>query len=126
MKRTDLTFRELPIEYKKALLEYNYMRFETLEEVEAFYTNRILFTMEIIHIEEAKKRCMEFPFDAGDFKSFNEYHEWYSAGGDVPDHGDSMYPVIEGGVDEWLDDGWHSFHSYVKKRVKEIPVLIFQ
>jgi len=98
------------------------MSFETLKEVEEFYKNHY-FVFEIISIEEAKKRCMQFPFDAGDFSTFEAYHQWYIEGEDVPDHGNSVYPVIQGGDNEWLDDGWHRFHSYVKKGFQRIPVL---
>lgn len=125
MKQTDLKYEDLSFENKMALLEYSYMSCGNLNEVEQFYKNRH-FTYEIISVNEAKKRCMEYPFDAGDFNSFEEYHQWYIGGGCIPNHGDSMYPVIEGGDDEWLDDGWHRFHSYVKHHKKEIPILSIQ
>lgn len=122
MLQENITYFQLSNECKKALLEYCYMSFETLEEVEEFYKNR-LFDFEMLTLEEAKRRCMQFPFDAGDFPTFEEYHQWYIDGGDIPDHGDSVYPSIEGGHNEWLDDGWHRFHSYVKKGFQFIPVL---
>lgn len=124
MKAKILSYHQLTDECQNALLAYCYMSYETVEEVEAFYKDE-LFTFEMIDIEEAKRRCMQFPFDAGDFYSFEEYHQWYIEGGDIPDHGDSIYPVIEGGHNEWLDDGWHRFHSYVKKGFQKIPVLSF-
>lgn len=80
------------------------------------------YRVEMVRMDEAKRRCMSFPFDAGEFDSFEEYHEWY-IGCHVEDHGDSVFPVIEWNQDEWLYDGWHRFHSYVRRGFNEIPVL---
>lgn len=118
-----LTFAELPIESKKALLEYCYMHCLTMADVENFYKDN-LFSLEIISIEEAKRRCITQSEDWYAEESFEEYHKAYVGNGkDIPNHGDSVYPVIEGGFGEWLDDGWHRFHSYVKYGHKEVPVL---
>ncbi|MES5838038.1 hypothetical protein [Bacillus cereus group sp. MG11] len=120
-----LSFNELSSACKMALLEYCYMSCETMEDVRLMYKNNS-FTFEIISIEESKKRCMQFPFDAGDFLTFEEYHEWYIKGGDIPYYGESMYPVIQGGDGEWLDDGWHRFHSYILYKKGFIPVLTIE
>ena len=118
-----MTFNELPIECKKALLAYCYMRFQTIEEVAEFYKER-LFKLETISMEEAKKRCIEQSEDWYEDETFEAYHQVYVGDGStIPNHGDSIFPVIEGGFGEWLDDGWHRFHSYVKNGHSTIPVL---
>lgn len=122
MKQEHLAFAELPLEAKKALLALRYMDCESMQEVEDLYQG-FVFELEWIPVEEAKKRCMEQSEDLWGCKTFDDYHQAYLDGGDIPNHGDSMYPVIEGGMDEWLDDGWHRFHSYVLYGKKEIPVL---
>ena len=119
MKRVGLTFNELSYEYKQALVEYMYM---DLEEVRVYFEKH-RFTEEWISIEEAINRCMTLSADLEVYESFADYHESYFSVGDVPNHGDSMYPVIEGGDWEWLLDGWHRFHSYVRYGKTEIPVL---
>ena len=54
--------------------------------------------------------------------SFENYHKWY--GDEETDHGDSVLPIIIDFDDEELIiDGWHRFHSYVRKGLTKIPVL---
>jgi hypothetical protein len=57
-----------------------------------------------------------------EYNTFDEYHKWY--GDEQTDHGDSVLPIIIDYDDEELIvDGWHRFHSYVRKGLTEIPVL---
>lgn len=125
MRTEKLLFTELPIECKYALLEYTYMMFETLEEVEEYY-KEFTFNLEFIDIEKAKVRCMDKSEDLWGCKTFEEYHQMYVEGADIPNHGKSIYPVIESNdSDDWLLDGWHRFHSYVMYGHKTVPVLSF-
>ena len=101
-----------------------------------FYKN-FKFKKEFISSEEAIKRCIENTREAREkFNSFWEYHLWYLGQteesyykelGDIENHKDSVFPVIESNdveFDGWLLDGWHRFHSYVKYYPeREIPVL---
>jgi len=128
MKLFNLSFSELPLSSKKALMEYHYMKeYKSFEDLEKDYDG-VRFTLEHITIEEAKSRWKTHQADwQCEYKDFDEYHKMYVGdGSDIPNHGDSMYPVIEGGEGEWLDDGWHRFHSYVKHKKNIIPVLGFQ
>ena len=63
------------------------------------------------------------------FKDFGEYHNDYQSKYRV-DHGSSVLPVIlypNGGfMNEPIEDGWHRFHSYVAKGLRDIPVLMFK
>ena len=116
-------FSELPKESQLALFEYCAHFAENMENVEDFYKNT-LFSLEEITPEEAGRRCME-GYTYG-YKTFEEYHQAYTLI-PVPDHGDSVYPVIDGGMEEWLDDGWHRFHSYIKYYPERmIPVLTIE
>jgi hypothetical protein len=66
------------------------------------------------------------PVSDHDFVSFSDYNCWYLNQGNVIDHGKSVWPVILNDFpDEFLQDGWHRFHSYVAKKLKSIPVLYF-
>ena len=57
-----------------------------------------------------------------DWDSFENYHKWY--GDENTDHGDSVLPIIIDFDDEELIvDGWHRFHSYVRKGLDQIPVV---
>lgn len=124
----NLTFSELSMECKNALLAFCCEQYETLEEVEAFYRNR-LFSIEIITVEEAKRRCMEnsegLDYYKGDFEA--HHREYVGDGSDIPYHGDSVYPLISScDPYEWIIDGWHRFHSYVKYGIQDIPILTIQ
>ena len=57
-----------------------------------------------------------------EWDSFENYHKWY--GDEQTDHGDSVLPIIIDFDDEELIiDGWHRFHSYVRKGLNKVPVL---
>jgi hypothetical protein len=61
------------------------------------------------------------------FGDWDAYHLWYLSEGGVPDHGESRWPCIETqppalGAD-YLDDGWHRLHSYIRAGDQTIPVL---
>jgi len=59
-----------------------------------------------------------------EWDSFENYHKWY--GDEQTDHGDSVLPIIIDFDDEELIiDGWHRFHSYVRKGLNKVPVLGF-
>ena len=117
---TEVEFCKLPKEYQSAMVEY------CLEGVPCYemdiHLSQFRFSYGTVDIEDAKKRILEGT--CIDFKTFDEYHDWYSSYGHVPDHGDSIWPCILSCVDyELFEDGWHRFHSYVKKGLTNIPVL---
>ena len=56
------------------------------------------------------------------WNNFEDYHKWY--GDEETDHGDSVLPIIiDFNDEELIIDGWHRFHSYVRKGLTKIPVL---
>jgi hypothetical protein len=117
-------FSKLPRDYKKSLMIFreegignNDKKIDELldqltpgEKRKVFYYGEV--PIELIK-EEVRKRL--------GYKTFDEYHKWY---GDDTDHGDSVLPIIiDFGDEELIIDGWHRFHSYVKKGLDKIPVL---
>ena len=71
-----------------------------------------------IDTEELKAKIMRS--QCSSFESFDDYHEWY---GDDTDHGDSVFPIVLSDCDECIEDGWHRFHSYIRKGLKVIPYV---
>lgn len=119
----DLSFSELNGDCQLALMDY--AQLSTVYEAELYFSLK-KFRYEIIDIDEAKRRCMSLSEDLWGCTDFDEYHQLYLRGGDIPNHGDSRWPCIAPGYGEWLDDGWHRFHSYVRNGDKYIPLLTFQ
>ncbi|WP_145950116.1 hypothetical protein [Paenibacillus sp. Y412MC10] len=66
---------------------------------------------------------MQLSDDLWGCNHFDDYHQLYVAGGDIPDHRKSRWPCIAPGIDEWLEDGWHRFHAYVIAGDSFIPLL---
>lgn len=80
------------------------------------------FRIGIIGIEDIKEKIMSVVEFDTKFDNFEEYHKWYRKN-DETDHGDSVFPIIVSNCDEFIEDGWHRFHSYVHKGMKEIPFV---
>jgi hypothetical protein len=60
----------------------------------------------------------DFPGD------FDAYHKWFMDHCGTEDHGESVWPVIlDSTGDALLQDGWHRFHSYVERKLEQIPCL---
>lgn len=118
-----LTFAFLSNECQLALMEY--LQCETIAETNDRLKDRT-FCFELVPVDEAKQRCMQLSEDLWGCTSFGDYHELYVACGDIPDHGESKWPCIAPGVNEWLDDGWHRFHSYIAAGDPFIPLLTFK
>jgi hypothetical protein len=60
----------------------------------------------------------DFPGD------FDSYHKWFLVHCGTEDHGVSVWPVIlDSTGDALLQDGWHRFHSYVERKLEQIPCL---
>lgn len=85
---------------------------------------------ELVPLADVLAQAMASGDHAVDFNGdWEAYHAWYLSGGDVPDHGTSRWPVIENSErgrainGEYLDDGWHRLHSYVRAGDTHIPVL---
>lgn len=109
------SFEDLDDESKKAAKTY-------LDEV-GWDANDYEWQLELVPVEEMKQRVVD---SLHEWEDFDEYHSWYVSSEDVPSYG-TMWPVLtwpQGMAgDEYLMDGWHRFHSYVKDGETVIPVL---
>ena len=126
MSSIKISFNQLPNRAKKAVHEFYHMEgYESLGELKDACEG-IFFSLEYIGMEEAKRRCMELSEEYKEvYNSFEDYHKEYVGEGlHIPNHGSSVYPVIEShDCYDWLDDGWHRFHSYVMHGHTVLPVL---
>lgn len=74
-----------------------------------------------------QKAVMDDAEISGSFSSWDEYHAWYLAAGDVPSHPcTERWPVILSSDDsETITDGWHRFHGYMRDGAPGIPAMFF-
>jgi len=137
------SFEELPFEYKKSLIIYMYegpvVDWSLDLDRDVIVKNDDLINI-LINDYESTGRLRHKSFGYGvvpmdvltdeikdrmGYDSFEEYHDEYSSGF-VPDHGDSILPIIlDFDNDELIEDGWHRFHSYYKKGLKRVSVVVF-
>lgn len=135
-------FKDLPFEYKKALIIYFYEGYvadwSINIDIKDILKDDKLVNILIDDYIKAGKRNKYKCFGYGEvpinvltkeisnrlgYDTFQEYHEWYN---DYTDHGDSIIPIILNlENDELIEDGWHRFHSYYRKGFKKIPVVVF-
>lgn len=114
-------YKNLPEEAQKAILTFLE---DNVDEVDPDKK----FGYKVIDINEISDAIMnlegsEIPED---FDTFEDYHAWYVKGGDMPDHTNFKYPVILGDFEnEIIRDGWHRFHDYYRKGVKELHLVWF-
>jgi|TARA_R110000803_G_C11751731_1_gene292573 hypothetical protein len=146
------TFNNLPYDYKRGLMTYmvsgepveweedvpadpslvNWFNEDEVNYIINQYANvygnkKFLYGIMDVNdiIEGIRDDYEEFGFD-----NFNEYHKWYREE-NKEDYGDSVFPIIissDEGIDdrfEFIEDGWHRFHSYVDKGITNIPVVKF-
>ena len=121
-------FDELPETAQQALRHWSHE--QSAEEQESWQREQgFAYEIETVPMAEMKARVFDTNADMpDDFGDFDSYHAWFTNGGDTPDHGDSRWPVIEAepSLDpqsEYLDDGWHRFHSYVNAGDETVDVL---
>ena len=143
-------FNNLPYEYKRGLMTYmvsgepvewkedvpadpslvNWFNEDEVNDIIEQYAEvhgNEKFLYGIMDINDIIKGVMD---TIDDWDDFNKYHKWYIKQGKT-DHGDSIFPIIlssdkeiEKGY-EFIEDGWHRFHSYVDKGITNIPVIKF-
>lgn len=77
-------------------------------------------------------KCHALYNGEADFKTFQEYHEWYVGEclwSNSDEHYNQTWPSILGSAInedyEVLQDGWHRFHSYVKQGKKVMPIIYY-
>lgn len=144
MRSQILKFKEMPFDYQRAIVIYGgedgIVNWTDIGQIDWFNTEQVQiwiddyikvyadreFRLGTIRIEEVIDRIMpRVSVDTG-FETFEEYHEWAYDG---TDHGDSVFPIVISKtlyfdkMEEFIEDGWHRFHSYVHKGIKEIPFV---
>ncbi len=137
-----VSFDELPFEYKKSLIIYFYegdiVEWSINNSIDDISKNDNLVNILIDdYMSVGRNKNNSFAYGLipiqiltkevakrMGFKIFQEYHEWYNDNN--TDHGDSILPILISFDDEELIvDGWHRFHSYYRKNIKQIPVVAF-
>lgn len=80
-----------------------------------------------IPIEQIKNFVLQFDKDiAEDWKDFDSYHKWYISYGNIPEHKGKQWPIILSGFGyEFIQDGWHRLHCYMRQGKKTVPILLF-
>ena len=142
-----LTLTELPEEALRAVIIYSFGGVEQWADlcpqdiVDALETlkerfGKKRFGLAEIPMADAKKYLIGFmPKEeiGRDWSTFDEYHQWYiTAGGGglgfdkrLVKHLKQWPVILSGYDDEFIQDGWHRFHSYVMQNRKTIPVLLY-
>ena len=146
------TFNNLPYEYKRGLMTYMVSGepVEWEEDVPAdpslvnwFNEDEVNYIIDQYANVYGNKKFLYGIMDVNDiiegirddyesegYNDFNKYHKWYRKT-NKEDHGDSVFPIILSSDksirngSEFIEDGWHRFHSYVSKGIKNIPVIKF-
>ena len=124
----DITpFYKLPYPYQKSLMIMRSEGTTTDVEIKDLIDNELqtslngkrkMFYYGVVPIKLIEDEVTE----RLEWDSFENYHKWY--GDEQTDHGDSVLPIIIDFDDEELIiDGWHRFHSYVRKGLNKVPVL---
>lgn len=113
-----MKFMDLPEYAKKAVEVYFIEEFEM-----DIYGNTVFGYVEIPRIELEKhiENGVDFRYN-----NFEEYHQWYMGGGDIPEHTEVWAVILDSDIrtDEVLLDGWHRFHCYVEQGIETIPAIL--
>jgi len=78
-----------------------------------------------VPVETVIKALMLFSEVSEEFGSFEKYHAWYLTNSHVPNHSpNNRWPCIASDDKyEFILDGWHRMHSYIRNGHKTIPIL---
>lgn len=136
-----VSFNELPFTYQKSLILYmlegDVVDWSIDDPIEIIAKNDDLVKIAINdYVKVGRNKNKSFAYGVVPtevltkeiakrlgYDTFDEYHKRYI---DDTDHKDSILPIIiDFENDELIEDGWHRFHSYYKKGIKEIPVVAF-
>ena len=146
------TFNNLPYDYKRGLMTYMVSGepVEWEEDVPAdpslvnwFNEDEVNYIIDQYANVYGNKKFLYGIMDVNDiiegirdayesegYNDFNKYHKWYRKT-NKEDYGDSVFPIILSSDksirngSEFIEDGWHRFHSYVDKGITNIPVVKF-
>ena len=146
------TFNNLPYDYKRGLMTYmvsgesveweedvpadpslvNWFNEDEVNYIIDQYANvygNKKFLYGIMDINDIIEGIRD-TYESEGYNDFNKYHKWYRKT-NKEDYGDSVFPIILSSDksirngSEFIEDGWHRFHSYVDKGITNIPVVKF-
>ena len=123
--RPTVTFDELRPETQRALLRYMQEGVDDGAEFDPHVRVRDFVYIERDEPVEEVKRQILAHSDLADHHGddFDDYHRWYLANRDVPLH-TQRWPALRSDLsDEYFEDGWHRFHSYLAQGAATIPTV---
>jgi len=139
------TFSELPTPFQMAIIWYMAVEGDAWDKVDLPNINEDNFKnrfndflpdfvknygdkklgVAYLNSDKICNSVMHDPEIAEEFSSWSEYHSWYTSGS-TPNHPDNdLWPVILSDDSETIHDGWHRFHSYIRKNIATIPAVFF-
>lgn len=79
----------------------------------------------LVPVTEVIRAVMSFTEFSEKFQSFDEYHAWYLNLTTVPEYScKNRWPCIASDdKNEFIFDGWHRMHSYIRSGHETIPIL---
>ena len=119
----DERFQSLLINIEGQVKEHEWIDLITLAE---HYWTDHLYELITLNINDAIKMVWDNSSELQeDYSNFNEYHQDYINGGDIPNHTNNDWPILfsPDGFEAILD-GWHRFHSYIKNQHNKIHFII--
>jgi hypothetical protein len=86
-----------------------------------------LFGVALLPSAVMQAAIMESKELSEDFPNWEAYHAWYVNAGDIPNHGrkDRWPVVLSDFEDEFMQDGWHRLHCYLKRGDDTIPAVFY-
>lgn len=144
MRTRILKFRNLPFTFKRSIIIYNEEN-DTIDWTEFHDTINWVEDIDKVNIwiQDYAKAYGDLKFEIGeidieelkckimadgifDFDTFEEYHKWYCNPSryEEPDCPFEVFPIIVSDKEEsYIEDGWHRFHNYVDKGIKNVPFI---
>jgi hypothetical protein len=141
----EVAYRDLPEGAQRALFQYMAIDGEAWDVDDGLngciskHGGRLFGYMEVpmgairVAFERSPMQCDDdddLPFDVPG--GFDRWVQWYAKDGAIPDHGDSVWPVILGGkkeIEKWEDglisDGSHRLCSYALHGSKSVPCIYY-
>lgn len=102
----------------------NEEHWDSIIEMVSQVEDRLFHYAEIDALEVCNTIADMKPEFMDEFPSFDGYHQWYVAQGDIPYYPeDNRYPSIAWCSQSGILDGWHRFHSYLKSGHSTIPLI---
>jgi hypothetical protein len=143
-KGEKLTFSNLPLSAQKSIIQYMGIDgddwSELIEDIDVStddgWNKAIavtckehgdnIYTIYDVPVNVFKDLIMQTPSDfAGWHDTFQDYHEWFIKGENLPNYPDvERWPAIAWCDSEGFIDGWHRIHDYIASGHQTIPTIL--